>query len=387
MNNSDNTTNSPLCPQALPKGKTAEGQRGYFPARHVLLPEGYDGRTCTFYLALEEYVAQHCPAYGADGRPEAYFFTWRLPATVVMGRNQVAHQEVDLDFCRREHIDITRRKSGGGAVFADPDNLMLSLITPGADVETTFQTYAHAVSEALRTLGAPTTVSGRNDIVLDPLTLPDGTQIPGGKVCGNAFYHLADRNIVHGTMLYDTNPRLMQGALHPDVSKLRSAGVKSVRSRVALLKDYIPIGPEKLRSSLIPLLTDRCVALTPADLAVVEELEKEYRTDEFLYGSSATTDVTLGGRIKGVGSLMLHFDLKGSLVRNVTLSGDYFELSGRASEAFSHAFTGCRFTPEALTAAVNAHHPEREVRNLTPEALIVLLTNDPPPTPPLKGGE
>lgn len=358
-----------------------KGIAGLFPARHVLLPEGYDKRTCPFYLAVEEYVAQHCPAFDADGRPEAYFFTWRLPATVVMGRNQVAHQEVDLDFCRREGIDITRRKSGGGAVFADPDNLMLSLITPGADVESTFQTYAHAVSEALRTLGAPTTVSGRNDIVLDPLTLPDGSQIPGGKVCGNAFYHLAERNIVHGTMLYDTNPRLMQGALHPDVSKLRSAGVKSVRSRVALLKDYIPIGPAQLRSSLIPLLTDRSVTLTPADIAVVEEMEKEYRTEEFLYGSSAATDVTLGGRVKGVGSLMLHFALKGSLVRNVTLTGDYFELAGRASEAFSHAFTGRRFTPEALTAAVEAHHPEKEIRNLTPEALVAILTNDPPPTP------
>ena len=72
------------------------------------------------------------------------------------------------------------------------------------------------------------------------------------------------------------------------------------------------------------------MTLTPADIAVVEEMEKEYRTEEFLYGSSAATDVTLGGRVKGVGSLILHFSLKGSLVRNVTLTGDYFELAGRA---------------------------------------------------------
>lgn len=364
------TDNTKPTPAEAPK---PAGALGYFPACHVLLPEGCEGRTCTFYLAVEEYVAQHCPAYAADGRPEAYFFTWRLPATVVMGRNQVAHQEVDLDFCRREGIDVTRRKSGGGAVFADPDNLMLSLITPGGDVETTFQAYAHAVSDALRKLGAPTSVSGRNDIVLDPLTLPDGTQIPGGKVCGNAFYHLADRNIAHGTMLYDTNPRLMQGALHPDVSKLRSAGVKSVRSRVALLKDYISLGPEGLRSSLIPLLTDRSVSLTPADIAEVESMEREYRTPDFLYGSSAATDVSLGGRVQGVGELKFHFDLKGSIVRGVRLTGDYFELEGRASEAFSRAFAGIPFTPDALSKAVELHHPEREIRNLTAEQLRQLL--------------
>lgn len=91
---------------------------------------------------------------------------------------------------------------------------MWSLITSSCAVEPLFRIYAHEVANSLNSLGAQTEVSGRNDITLKH----------GGKICGNAFYHLASHNIVHGTMLYDTNPRLMMGALTPDLQKLQSKG-------------------------------------------------------------------------------------------------------------------------------------------------------------------
>ena len=191
-----------------------------FPACHVVFPASADSRRATFYLAAEEYIAQKLPA-------DNYLFSWQLSPTVVIGRNQVVHQEINLDFCQAEGIDVVRRKSGGGAIFADQHNIMWSLVTTACAVEPLFQVYAHEVARSLDSLGAQTEVSGRNDITLKN----------GGKICGNAFYHLANHNIVHGTMLYDTNPRRMQGALTPDVSKLQSKGVSSVRSRVALLKE------------------------------------------------------------------------------------------------------------------------------------------------------
>ena len=230
----------------------------HFPACYVAFPEGYEFRRAAFYLAAEEYVARTLP----EGN---YLFTWRLRPTVVMGRNQVAHQEIDLDFCRQHGIDIIRRKSGGGAIFADERNIMVSLITGAGPVESLFAEYSRCVSDCLCALGAPTSVSGRNDIVLEGR---DG--LAGGKVCGNAFYHLSDRNIVHGTMLFDTNPELMDGALHPDVSKLKSAGVKSVRSRVALLKDYLPFGVERLQEALRERLTHITVELSEADVRAIE---------------------------------------------------------------------------------------------------------------------
>lgn len=327
----------------------------HFPACFVQLPPYTEGRRAAFYLAAEEYIADQLP-------PDSYFFTWQLRPTVVMGRNQVAHQEVDLDFCRREGIDVIRRRSGGGAIFADERNIMTSLITEECPVEELFREYAEGVANALRQLGAPAIVAGRNDTVLEG----------GGKVCGNAFYHKTGHCIAHGTMLYDTNPRLMQGALHPDVSKLEQKGVKSVRSRVSLLKDYLPFGVGTLRQRLRTLLCDRTVTLTADDVRQIETLEQRYYEPEYFYGSSAHGDVVRSQRIEGCGQLELHIRLSGSLISNIELKGDFFDL-GLAEAEFSQAFVGRPFTPESLRHAIQERHPERRVRGLTEKALLRLI--------------
>lgn len=327
----------------------------HFPACYLELPTSTGNRRAAFYLAAEEYVAQQLP-------PDNYLFTWQLRPTVVMGRNQVAHQEVDLDFCQREGIDIIRRRSGGGAIFADERNIMTSLITPGGAVEPLFKEYAERVAEGLRQLGAPAVVSGRNDITLEG----------GGKICGNAFYHLTDHNIVHGTMLYDTDPRLMQGALHPDTSKLEEKGVKSVRSRVALLKDYLSIDVCELRNQLRLLLTDRTLSLTAEDVERIEEIEQRYYEPNYLLGSSATADVTRSARIPGCGQVDILFHLQGSLISKAQVQGDYFEL-GDANEAFSKALVGIAFTPEQMAKAIKTHHPEQTIRGLNEEQLTNLI--------------
>lgn len=328
----------------------------YFPACFVEMPLQAEGRSAAFYLAAEEYIADHFPE-------DNYLFTWQLAPTVVMGRNQIAHEELNLDFCRAEGIEIVRRKSGGGAIFADRNNIMVSLITGGGEVEPLFREYAERVAAGLRTLGAPAVVAGRNDIVLEG----------GGKICGNAFYHLPRRNIVHGTMLLDTDPRLMEGALHPTFSKLQSKGVKSVRSRVALLKDFLPMDADRLRSQLRPLLTNRSVKLSLGDIALIEEIERPYHTAEYLFARSAGHESrTLSARIEGCGQLSLHFRLKGSMVEEVAISGDFFE-TGEAKKAFNQTFKGCTFTPQSLCEAAMRHHPEHTLMNLSKAQLLHLL--------------
>lgn len=341
----------------------------HFPACYVTLP-GHEARSshrAAFYLAAEEWVAHHLP-------PDDYLFTWQLGRTVVMGRNQVAHQEVNLDFCREHHIDIIRRKSGGGAIFADEGNIMISFVTTHGKVEPVFQEYATTVSNCLNALGARTEVHGRNDVIL----------MGRGKVCGNAFYHLADRNIVHGTMLYDTSPELMQGALHSNPQKLEGKGVRSIWARVGVLKGCLDVpaglGDDEqvlwLRQQLRERLTSRSVTLDEAALAEIRTIEQGYYDEDFLYGSSARDAVVVGARIEGCGTLQLHFSLKGSLVREVHLTGDFFELAD-AHQAFRQAFCGIVFTPEHLAQAIRLHHPETSIRNLTAEQLIRILGDSP----------
>ena len=329
----------------------------HFPATFVRLPRDTEGRRAAFYLAAEEYIADRLP----EG---SYFLTWQIGPTVVMGRNQVLHLEVDVDFCRREGIDIIRRRSGGGAIFADERNIMTSLITEDAPVEVLFGEYAEAVAQALRQMGAPAIVSGRNDTMLEG----------GGKVCGNAFYKKTNRCIAHGTMLYDTNPRLMEGALHPDVSKLERKGIKSVRNRVSLLKDHLPFGVDELRQQLRLRLCDRSITLTDADVHEIEQLEQRNYAPDYFYGITVHSDVVRSARIPGCGQFEICFRLSGSLVADVALHGDFFDL-GQAQERFTQALVGQAFTPESMQRAILEHHPERSVRGLSETVLVNLICN------------
>lgn len=329
-----------------------------FPATFVALPQGYEEERAPFYLATEEYLAMHFPE-------SSHLFTWQLSPTVVMGRHQDAQLEIDQNFCKQEGIDIIRRKSGGGSVYADKGNIMTSLITGEGSVELLFKEYALGMASCLNALGAKVEVSGRNDIVLTG----------GGKICGNAFYHLANRNIVHGTMLYDTNIRLMSGALTPERAKLLSKGVKSVQSRVSLLKDTLSgIGIEELRRHIRTYLTNDTIVLDENDIRAIREIEATYYDEQFLRGKSScyTSAPMCQERIEGCGTLTLRFETEGGTIKHVMLSGDYFELDD-ASAVFNTALAGCPFTRDAITKYATEHTPNRAIRGLSTDALCSLM--------------
>lgn len=226
----------------------------------VALPENKT-RRLAFFLALEEWVAANRPA-------GEYFFTWNVAPTVIIGRNQDMEAEVNVAYCRAHGIDIVRRRSGGGCVYADHDNIMMSYICPGTDVEAIFARYTAMVAAQLQHMGIDAVPSGRNDITVGER-----------KISGNAFYQLQDRSIVHGTMLYDTNLEHMLNAITPSRAKLESHKVKSVEARITTIKKLRPELPfdnfhEELTAGLE---TDRYM-LTDNEVAEVEKLELRYYT-------------------------------------------------------------------------------------------------------------
>jgi lipoic acid synthetase/lipoate-protein ligase A len=336
-----------------------------FPACLLQFPAGVTHRGAAFYLAAEEYVARHLPE-------DNYLFSWVLPPTIVMGRHQVASLEADLDFCRAEGIDIVRRKSGGGCIYADEGNIMFSLVTGAGAVEPIFADYATAMSQALTAAGIPACVSGRNDILLEN----------GTKVCGNAFYHLGQHNIVHGTMLYDTNYRRMMGALTPSQKKLEThRGVSSVRSRVGLIKDIRPLGVPRLRQAIEQHLTNRIYTLTAADITAIEIAERPYHAPSYIYGDSSAatkrteTSIDTSQHIEGCGSIALHFTVDNGIIRDVTLAGDFFSVIPSPAAVFNEAYAHLPATREALVVATRQHHPESAIRNLSADALITLIAS------------
>ena len=110
-------------------------------------------RELPFYLAMEEYVARHVDVADA-------FFIWQVSPTVIFGRNQLIENEVNLDYCRSHNIATYRRKSGGGCVYADMGNLMLSYITKEENVNFTFNRYINMVALVLCRLGVEAKATG-----------------------------------------------------------------------------------------------------------------------------------------------------------------------------------------------------------------------------------
>lgn len=233
--------------------------------KYLQLPDNAT-RILPFYLAMEEYAASIL----AD---DDIFFMWQPAPTVIFGRNQLIDNEVNLDYCREHDIAVYRRKSGGGCVYADRDNIMFSYITRSDNVQLTFSRYTHAVAEMLQGLGLDATDNGRNDILIDGL-----------KVSGNAFYHLPGRSIVHGTMLYDTNMEHMLHAITPPQVKLSKHGVQSVRQRITLLKEHTDISIEDFKHFAIRHLCHQEILLTNEDVKAIEVLEQEYLNPNFIYG-------------------------------------------------------------------------------------------------------
>lgn len=228
--------------------------------KNIILPDNQD-RSLAFWLAMEEFVAKSVD--------EEAFFVWRVAPTVIIGRNQVLEAEVNLDYCRRNGVKIVRRKSGGGCVYADRDNIMISYVSKRGDVAEIFERYLSALTSCLCSLGLKAEKSGRNDILVE-----------GRKVSGNAFHQLPDRSIVHGTLLYNTDFDALEEAIRPPVEKLLRHGVASVRQRVGNLRDYLDpaiIGSiHALESHLVDYFSDGTLSLSADDLCVIEEMASAY---------------------------------------------------------------------------------------------------------------
>lgn len=324
--------------------------------KYVTLPATDSERKLTYYLAAEEYVARNMPA-------DEYFFMWQVKPTVIFGRNQLIENEVNMDYCRAHGIRTFRRKSGGGCVYADMNNIMFSYITPDVDVSLTFSKYVGMVVEMLRKLGLPAVASGRNDIMID-----------GRKVSGNAFYHIPGRSIVHGTMLYDTDMQNMVGAITPSDEKLVSKGIRSVRQHITLLKDYLDIGIAGFKAFVKENLCSDETVLGSSDALEIQRIEEEYLTPEFIYGNNPRYNITRRGRIEGVGDFVVNMEMKNGVIRNVDIKGDFFLVGDIGRQLIEH-LRGTRLTVQDVCEAL----PDRldnVILNLKKDDFVKLVTQE-----------
>lgn len=290
-----------------------------------------------FNMAFDEFCLEQLKA------DEPVFYLWQNRPSVIIGLNQSAYAEVNLPFLQEKGIILARRVTGGGAVYHDLQNLNYTITGRIRDLEKDYPAYVETVARALRQLGVPAEVSGRNDILVD-----------GRKCSGYAKRMSKDRLMIHGTLMYDVDIDTLTQVLAAPGSKLSAAGVSSVRSRVANLKEYLPqFGDiQAFQAALQALLAqeDGEIRLTEAQLAQIEaDAAAKYRTWEWVYGHSPAAAFRVGRKF-ACGRVEAAFSLKAGCIDHLRFSGDF--LGNLPPDRIAASLQGCRFTREALHTAL-----------------------------------
>lgn len=182
-----------------------------------------DTNDTAYNVALEDY------AFNNLTDVDEIFMLWINEPSIIIGKNQNALAEINSDFVKENNIRVIRRISGGGAVYHDLNNLNFTLIVPRQNENAfDFKAFSQPVISTLAKLGITATFSGRNDIEID-----------GQKFCGNAQAYSKNRVLHHGCLMFDVDVSVLSHALNVKETKIKSKGIKSVRSRVTNIKKHL----------------------------------------------------------------------------------------------------------------------------------------------------
>lgn len=267
-----------------------------------------------YNLALEEYLL--------NNSDDDIFMLWQNAPVVVIGRNQNAYAEVNLEYAKENNISVCRRITGGGAVYHDLGNLNYTFITSENKAKALDYAYfTQPIIDALASLGLKCTLSGRNDLECD-----------GRKFSGNAQYSSNGRILHHGTLLFDADVTVLSSVLKVDKEKLEYKAVKSHKSRVvnllSLLDEKISIYNfiEHIEKYVLENLSAKKIDIE--NNAEIARLYKRNLGDEWIYSTKRyLTDYTVHKRKKyPFGIVNVEIKLAKDIIEDIVISGDFFGL-------------------------------------------------------------
>lgn len=320
-----------------------------------------------FNLAAEEYLLD------TEGF-ERVFMLWRNAPAVIIGRSQNAYAEINLRYTEEHGIRVVRRLTGGGAVFHDLGNLNYTFIVPSDEGEggIDFARFCAPVIEALKSLGADASLSGRNDIM-----------VSGKKVSGSAQTVRNGRRMHHGCMLYSADLRNVSLALNVNREKLKSKGIASVSSRVDNIQNLAGLDGmdvtdfrDYLCRYIIGNSGEKCdlYVFSDADISAIRKLaDSRYSRWEWNFGKSQKLDNSVSRRF-GFGTVEISYTLEGGVIRDIAFTGDYF--GETPSDVLCNVLTGCRFTREDILAALSGTDVNACISGASPGDIAGLLTQN-----------
>jgi len=207
-----------------------------------------------FNLAIEELLLKNSN--------KEYLILGINSPSVIIGKHQSAHREVNTKFVTEYKIPVIRRITGGGTVYHDTGNMNFTFIRQTeAGKQVNFRKYTQPIIDYLISIGTEAKFEGKNDI-----------KVGGLKISGNAEHVHRNRVLHHGTLLFNTSLDMLSNSLRKDSSCYTSRSVESNPSSVMnlqeILKSYKNI--HDFRSEMMNYLMNNMSDMMPYELSQSE---------------------------------------------------------------------------------------------------------------------
>lgn len=313
-------------------------------------------------LAIEEYALKYLDIN------QTYLLFYINEPSIIIGKNQNTIEEINTDYVEKNGIHVVRRLSGGGAVYHDLGNLNFSFITKDdGDSFLNFQKFTEPVIRALHKLGVPAELKGRNDIVVGER-----------KISGNAQFATGGRMFSHGTLMFDSEIDNVVSALKVRKDKIESKGIKSIRSRVANISEFMEekMTIEEFREVLLRSIFEGIdpipeYKLTEEDWEKIHEISRSrYQKWEWNYGKSPKFNLQFSHRFP-VGQIEFRLDVHKGIITDCKIFGDFFGIGD--VEEIENRLKGIRYERNEIAKALEDVNIQHYFGNVTKEEIIQLI--------------
>lgn len=243
-------------------------------------------------MAIDEAILQHCRV------PTLRVYGWR-PTAISVGYNQNVQREINIDYCKKNNIEIVRRLTGGKAVFHDKE-ITYSFILPENngllpfEINESYKIIANALVIALKKIGIGAEIRKVSERIETPVCFNSSNWyellVGGRKISGSAQRRMDGKILQHGPILIDFDYNKNNSMFNSDNN---FDNIENLKNRITSLKRELKkeINYNELAKAIksgfkknfdFELIDD---SLANEEIELAKRLgEEKYKTDEWNFG-------------------------------------------------------------------------------------------------------